>query len=121
MINLSRTQKYDSIWFLRSFTYKHKGGILSNSLWAITKECENTKTKFKKQNKIQFKIKSINPIHQTNTNRIITVTKKVVKCESLLKCIRENSIASISKLFEIEFRIEEDKDETFTKSKKIKP
>ena len=53
------------------------------------------------KNKIQIKFNSINPIHQTNANRIITVTTNDVQCESSVKCIRESSIESISKLFEI--------------------
>jgi len=44
--------------------------------------------------KIQFKMKSINPIHQTNANRIITVTTYDVQRESSLKCIKESSIES---------------------------
>jgi len=53
------------------------------------------------KNKIQFKIKIINLIHQTNANRIITITMNDVQCESSVKCIRERSIESIAKLFEI--------------------
>ena len=39
-------------------------------------------------------MKNINPIHQTNANRIITVTTNDAQCESSFKCIRENSIES---------------------------
>jgi len=53
------------------------------------------------KNITQIKFDSINPIHQTNANQIITVTTNNVQCESLVKCIRESSIESISKLFEI--------------------
>ena len=53
------------------------------------------------KNRIQFKFNNTNPIHQTNVNRIITVTTNGVQCESSVKSIRENSIKSISKLFEI--------------------
>ena len=51
--------------------------------------------------KIQIKFNEINPIHQTNSNRIITVTKNDVECESSVKCVRDSSIESIPKLFEI--------------------
>jgi len=44
---------------------------------------------------------NINPIHQTNAKRVITVNTSDVLCESSVKCIRESSIQSISKLFEI--------------------
>jgi len=50
-----------------------------------------TKIKLKKEqnkNRIQFKIKSINPIHQTNANRIIIVIRNDVNCESSLKYIK---------------------------------
>ena len=53
------------------------------------------------KNRIQIKINSINPIHQTNTNRIITVTTNDVQCKSSIKYIRDSSIESIPKLFEI--------------------
>ena len=56
-----------------------------------------------KQNKniIQFKFNNINPIHQTNANGIITVTTNDVQCESSIKRIKESSIESIPKLFEV--------------------
>ena len=44
------------------------------------------------KNRIQFKFNNTNPIHQTNVNRIITVTTNGVQCESSVKSIRENSI-----------------------------
>ena len=53
------------------------------------------------KNRLQFKFNSTNPIHQTNANRIIIVTMNDVQCESSVKCIRENSIESIHKLFKI--------------------
>ena len=37
------------------------------------------------KNKTQFKFKSINPIHQTNENRILTITTNDFQCESSLK------------------------------------
>jgi len=60
-------------------------------MWKYKNKIEETK-----QNKlrIQFKIKRINPIHQTNANRIIIVTMNDVQCKSSLKCIRESSIES---------------------------
>ena len=48
------------------------------------------------KNRTQFKFKSINPVHQTNANKIITVTTNDVQCESSLKCIRESSIESLN-------------------------
>ena len=51
------------------------------------------------KSKTQIKFDSINTIHQTNANRIITITTNDVQCESSVKCIRESSIESISKLF----------------------
>ena len=62
----------------------------------------------RKQNKniIQVKFNSINPIHQTNANRIIIITTNDVQCETSVKCIRESSIESISKLFEIANQVE---------------
>ena len=69
------------------------------------KESENTQNKIEEteenKNIIQVKFNSINPIHETNVKWIITVTTNDVQCESSLKCIRESSIESISKLFEI--------------------
>ena len=44
------------------------------------------------KNNTQIKFDSINQIHQTNANLIITVTTNDVQCESLVKCIRKNSI-----------------------------
>ena len=46
------------------------------------------------KNRTQINFDSINSIHQTNANRIITVTTNDVQCESSLKCIRESSIES---------------------------
>jgi len=63
-----------------------------------TKTDEETK---QKKNIIRFKFNSTNPIHQTNANQIITVTTNDVQCEGSVKCIRENSIESIPKNFEI--------------------
>ena len=65
-INLGRTQKYDSIWFLRSFTYKQQGEISLNNLQETIKECENTKKNKEiehNRSKIQFKFNSINELH----------------------------------------------------------
>ena len=60
-------------------------------MWKYKNKIEDIK---QNKNKIHFNIKSINPIHQINANRIITVTRNDVQCESLLKCIRESSIES---------------------------
>ena len=57
--------------------------------------------KQKKKKKHKFKFNRINPIHQTNAKRIITVTMNDVQCESSVKYIRDSSIESIPKLFEI--------------------
>ena len=104
-INLGRAQKYDSIWFLHSFTYKQKRGNFIEQVVGNCKRMRKYKNKVQEieqnKNKIQFKIKIINLIHQTNANRIITITMNDVQCESSVKCIRERSIESIAKLFEI--------------------
>ena len=55
----------------------------------------------KKKNRMQIKFNSINLIHQTNANQIIIVIMNDVQCESSVKCIRDSSIESIPKLFEI--------------------
>ena len=41
------------------------------------------------KNRIQVKFKRINPIHQTNINRIIIVTTNDVQCENSIKCIEK--------------------------------
>jgi len=53
------------------------------------------------KNRTQIKFNRINPILQTNANWIITVTTNDVQCKSSVKCIRDSSIESIPKLFEI--------------------
>ena len=50
MINLGRTQKYDSIWFLLSLTYKQKGGNFIEHFISDYKGMQkHTKTEMKKQ------------------------------------------------------------------------
>ena len=53
------------------------------------------------KSKTQIKFNSVNPIHQTNVNWIIIVTMNDVRRETSVKCIRDSSIKSIPKLFEI--------------------
>ena len=54
MINLGRTQKYDSIWFLHSFTYKQKWGNFVEQFVSDYKGMrKHTKTEFKKHNRIR--------------------------------------------------------------------
>ena len=67
------TQRYDSIWFVRSFTYKQQGGggFIEEFLgdYEGMRKHEN-KDEETKQNKniIQIKFNNIIPIHQTNAN-----------------------------------------------------
>ena len=104
-INRGRTQNYDSIWFLRSFAYKQQGGDFIEQLVGDYKGMQKYKNKDdeaeKKKNRMQIKFNSINLIHQTNANQIIIVIMNDVQCESSVKCIRDSSIESIPKLFEI--------------------
>jgi len=53
------------------------------------------------KNRTQIKFDNINQIHQTNANQMVIVIMNDVLCESSVKCIRESSIQSISKLFDI--------------------